>query len=886
MSNKLKDFLHQHEVSKDAPYTHTSIIGGKYFIADNELDEFHSIYEEQIFKKNRNSFLTEKHLENYSKMCIDIDLRYSENGPRIYTLNFIKEVISYYQDGIRAVMSEEPNSAQLLAYVFEKDHPEYDEEKKVLKDGIHIMFPFTCINYRAQNWIRKNVIERLKDHPELSTCIAPIESVFDDSVIERNNWIMYGSKKNEKSQSYKLTYIFDLELDENTIPDDNLQLLKLLSIRKRFTETQTIVDTILQNEAKVRESIMEAETQLQMMTDTMVLETRQRKSKPYMKTLLSLLKKHRVNDYNEWFRIGALLYNEGEDNLDVWKEWSSTSTKYNESHCDKLWNETYPRYPEEKRIHLASLQKMAREDSPSQYFTEMEPHQKEDDLMDKINNSLRNTDYEFAQLIHHVLKDKYRFSRGKWYLFEGHQWKVIEDEPIQLKNDMIVIIGGLLFNYSSMLTLKIANLQAKNGVPLPEGDPLLVRRTALEKTIARLKSYTTKTTIVNESKLLFNDNNFFKELDMNIYLLGFNNGVYDLKEGKFRKGEPDDKISYSTGYDYTDKLNMETRKTIMDLFENSLPNANVREFMLTFFSSTLIGRNKNELFVNLEGTGGNGKGVITTLHDYAMGDYAGTLDNAYLTNVSSSQESHNSKLISVFKKRYVQVNEPPKGKILNQDFIKELTGNDKIQVRKAHAADPEICDVPMFKLVMLCNKMPRIEETHDGGFRRRYKGINFPNLFVDREPTKPNEFRADPNIKMKFKDDIRFRQQYMIILMEYLRRYIENGERITIPAEVDQNSRNILQTQDYYSEFVNERIEITKEEMDYVTNGDLYLSFKEYYSKYIGSSRGKLVSSTEFIGIMKQTFSIFGVEFRTNIKTRSVKMEKGFIGIKLADIDA
>lgn len=139
---------------------------------------------------------------------------------------------------------------------------------------------------------------------------------------------------------------------------------------------------------------------------------------------------------------------------------------------------------------------------------------------------------------------------------------------------------------------------------------------------------------------------------------------------------------------------------------------------------------------------------------------------------------------------------------------------------------------------------------------------------------------------MKFKDDIRFRQQYMIILMEYLRRYIENGERITIPAEVDQNSRNILQTQDYYSEFVNERIEITKEEMDYVTNGDLYLSFKEYYSKYIGSSRGKLVSSTEFIGIMKQTFSIFGVEFRTNIKTRSVKMEKGFIGIKLADIDA
>jgi phage/plasmid-associated DNA primase len=321
----------------------------------------------------------------------------------------------------------------------------------------------------------------------------------------------------------------------------------------------------------------------------------------------------------------------------------------------------------------------------------------------------------------------------------------------------------------------------------------------------------------------------------------------------------------------------------MDLFQKSLPSADVCEFALLFLSSTLIGTNKNELFVNFEGTGGNGKGVITTLHDNSLGDYAGILDNSYITNISNSQEGHNSKLISIFKKRYVQVNEPPNEKKLNIDFIKEITGGDKIQIRKAHSPNPELTDIPKFTLVMLCNKMPKIEDVHDGGFIRRYVGINFPNRFVMHEPKKVNEFRADPNLKPKLKDNIQYRQQYMLILLDYVKMYIANNQKLVIPQLVSMNSSRMLKNQDSYSEFLEEQIEITENACDGIIIRDLFSMFKDYYQEHISGGKRSPITQTEFIEKMKTCFANYEVEFKNNIKIGGLSRGKGFTGIKVRD---
>ena len=661
MSNALKDHLLENETT-GADFTHTSLSPytrvGKYKLASN--DKFYKTYAEQILTKKKPCYLSERHMEKFGKPCIDIDLRYDyeESPERKYTFEDIKSLVRDYQNAFNEITDSTLNEEEICAYVLEKDHPEADAKKKLTKDGIHIMFPFLSISYEAQAKVRQQIIEKYKD-PEQETffnqCTTPIDKIIDESVIERNNWIMYGSRKELKAQSYKLTHIFDGDLDECELPEENYLLVKLLSIQNRLDEHPTkkvTKDTRSEKKVNLKELITTDQPE------------ESSKSKEYLAQLLQLLNPSRVDDYEKWFLIGAILYNNGEDNLELWKSWSESSDKYNESHCEKLWTQTYANYASERKVTIGSLQLMARQDNPEKYFEVMRVYEKQDDLFSLMKKAMRNTHTEFAELAHYVLKHKFVYSREHWFICDNGLWRQLESN-IPFMKDLSREVRSILVNYEININKELL----KKG-DVDDNDKLIDEKTRLSASIKLLKNHSYKTSIVNESKELFYDDEFHKKLDMNIYLLGFNNGVYDLKSGVFRQMNPDDLISYSTGYDYTDQIIPDIRAEIEDLFEKSLPEPDVRNFMWIFLGSTLIGRNKNELFVNLEGSGGNGKGVITTLHDNALGDYSGTLDNAYITNVSSSQEGHNSKMISVFKKRYVQVNEPPKGKFLNQDYIK------------------------------------------------------------------------------------------------------------------------------------------------------------------------------------------------------------------------
>ena len=56
--------------------------------------------------------------------------------------------------------------------------------------------------------------------------------------------------------------------------------------------------------------------------------------------------------------------------------------------------------------------------------------------------------------------------------------------------------------------------------------------------------------------------NIYEKMDTNSYLVGFLNGVYDLKNNCFRNAEPEELVSTTTGYEfskpkkeYVEKLN-------------------------------------------------------------------------------------------------------------------------------------------------------------------------------------------------------------------------------------------------------------------------------------------------------------------------------------------
>ena len=82
-------------------------------------------------------------------------------------------------------------------------------------------------------------------------------------------------------------------------------------------------------------------------------------------TLLSIISKIRCDSYQDWITIGMALKNDNENNLDLWKKWSSQSSKYDENVCDNYW--THFKIDFVKPVTLGTIHYYAKCDNPEKY---------------------------------------------------------------------------------------------------------------------------------------------------------------------------------------------------------------------------------------------------------------------------------------------------------------------------------------------------------------------------------------------------------------------------------------------------------------------------------------------------------------------------------------
>lgn len=880
MNSKFISFITNYEVDKDEPYTHTSTHSdtkkGKYFIPRSKLNEFFELYNEYVFNQDKECFLTEKHPNQYSKICIDFDFKYSEK-PKEREINeeVVKIVVEKYNEIIQD--SVECDKDQIKAYVFLRPNM-YQKNETEWKDGFHIMYPFLYVDYKTQQYIRTKVIDALKEENFLDdmTCLPDFDLIVDENVIQRNNWYLYGSTK-KGIPAYELSNIYDIDLDEIEIPKNTLSLIKTLSILDQRELTKSKIEneiskSKLQNKLDEMKIFQEADQSVQMKNSEI--------NKNFIIDLLKILKHNRCDYYNDWFTIGCAIANENKGWFDIWNEWSKGSSKYDENSCMKLWD-TFSSYDGERKLTIATIRKFARIDNEQLYLELLDKHCMKDQLYELLKQGLSITHHDLAKIIHYLYKDEFVFSNNEWYHFFNHKWNTMKENPIELKKKISNEIIHHYLAYNAYFNNKAYKASLNENEK--ERDTYMNLVSMGNKVILKLKNNNMKNSIVKECEELFYNKDFADKLDMNLYLLAFNNGVLNLKTGQFRDGMAMDMISFSCGYDYTPIIIDEIRDEIVKVLELIQPNKEVYEFMMLFFASTLIATNKNELFINLEGSGGNGKGVFTTLHSAALGDYAGTLNNNYVVNTFSNPESHNTMLANNYKKRYLQVNEPPNTKQLNINLIKELTGGDNIQLRVAHSKDT-LTVQPLFKLCMLFNDLPKIDNCKDGGFLRRFIGIHFPNKFIDGTPKKINEFKKDPKIKDKIKNSVEWKQQYMLILLDYVQQYISKGEEIKVPSCILKNTNQLLDAQDPIADFIESHIIITNDAEIYSKRSDLWEEYKKFYRENYPDKlkiNAKQFSETLSKGLPDT------VEFKTRyIVKKNNGMEKKivsnvFLGIKI-----
>ena len=124
---------------------------------------------------------------------------------------------------------------------------------------------------------------------------------------------------------------------------------------------------------------------------------------------------------------------------------------------------------------------------------------------------------------------------------------------------------------------------------------------AARKMIKDLKTVGYKNNLITECAERFYDSEFLSKLDEDRTLLGCPNGVYELENGVFRPGKPEDFITLSTKAKYNPNYNWghPRVKQVVYYFKTVYPDRELRHYVQKAYGSILEGGNMNKDFYNM-----------------------------------------------------------------------------------------------------------------------------------------------------------------------------------------------------------------------------------------------------------------------------------------------
>ena len=349
-----------------------------------------------------------------------------------------------------------------------------------------------------------------------------------------------------------------------------------------------------------------------------------------------------------------------------------------------------------------------------------------------------------------------------------------------------------------------------------------MRNEMVDSIINKLENVNFKKFIMSEMIYMFKqlEPNFISKLDSNPYLIGFKNGVYDLRECKFREGSRDDYLTFTTGYDYTEyDENLPEIQSIYAFLKQIITNKNVFEYLMKILGRSLCGV-ADERFYIFTGTGSNAKSTLIEFLEHTLGDYITGVDVSLLTSKRGVSSNASPDVTRIKGKRIISFAEPEHGDTLKLGILKAFSGGDTIIARELFKSP--ITFKSQASMIMCCNDLPTVNVI-DGGFMRRLRIIDFKSKFCDN-PKKINEFKIDPTIKEKLKQ---WRPYFMSMLIHWYNVYtneLKEIGKIFEPEQVLISTQKYKQDNDKFEEFFNENI---------IEDKTSFTSIKEIYNHLV-----------------------------------------------------
>jgi len=469
-----------------------------------------------------------------------------------------------------------------------------------------------------------------------------------------------------------------------------------------------------------------------------------------VKVLTQMLSVGRANDYNLWREVGLCLHNLSDELLDNWKEFSRKSLNYKDGECEKMWSQMG--FERDVKISLLILNRWAQIDNLDEYI--------------KIVGISPRPPPDVARTVFSLYKYQYictSIKRGIWYEFRNHRWSQNSYSFLEKIGHNVIHEYDRLIAYYSRLSLDQPTVIRKIYQEIIKN---------LNNVVAKLGTPKFVNNIMKECECLFYDSQFESKLNNNRDLVGFENGIYDLRIGGLRPGRQEDYISLSTGHNYVEFAeNHEYVSAIETFMYQVFLDKTVKDYIYILLSSFLEGHNPNEKFHIFRGDGSNGQTSLLELVRLALGGYMTLFPVSFLTH-----RQKRSGLVEIEASRLkdsrllVVSNGCDRAEKLNVTILKEWTGGDRIS---GLGSDGVAIDYkPQFKIVYQCHYWPRLP-VDDEGVWRRVSLVEFESRFVENpDPQNPYEFKRDAGFGLKL--DL-WKQTFMFMLIEKYKIYRKHG---------------------------------------------------------------------------------------------------------------
>lgn len=849
-----KHFLKRYTCRKGSEYTHTSIGNPKasIYVSDEDYEVFMEKYKGYKIRGTQ-LHLTEKP-KDPSAIRVDLDFRFAlheKELQRLYTHHHVQHIVKNYFQIITTYLDVVDDDV-LVAYVQEKPSP--IEYKGKLKDGIHIIFPYLTVPNAFQHFLRRKVLDDAPNIFEGIPCINLPDNIVDEAIIDKNNWQMYGSCKPDCS-TYQTTAIYKYKgRDEvlETLPElsatAELDAVLLLSMRKPCTAIPYILEKADEVDEYIRVILpmtlnrRKDKLHQQIFGNTINLARTQVSDEEFdmVRQLVKCLNKTRAENYEDWIKVGWMLRNIDNRLLKSWIDFSEVSSKYITGECEKLWDKM-----KLDTLGIGSLHYWAKLDNLAEYNKISDTNVIR--LIDRAQGS-KGAHFDVACVVHAMYKHQYRFTtKDIWYTFreDKHRW-TRSKEGLKLRTILSREVCTKFLERATYWNKQVSESLDEEEVSKYQGWAKILQEIAL-----KLKSCGYKDSVMKECKAQFCDENFEQLLDSHPHLIGFENGVYDLRLHEFREGIPDDYISFSTNRNYSPyNPTAPEVSEINEFLSQVFTNPAICKYVKDIFSSTIDGCVRHEKFYIFTGSGSNGKSKILELIQLMMGDYYCIMPIALLTQKRAASNSAQAELERTRGRRFAIMQEPSDGEKINIGLMKELSGGDRIQCRGLYKEPIEF--KPQFKMIMTCNELPEVP-SDDGGTWRRIRVVDFSSKFTeDPDPNDPKQFVMDTELGNKFE---RWADTFISMIIENHK--TTDFRKVLEPLDVRIATESYKKNNDIIGQYIEEKlVKVPEDNTNRVKLQSLNTQFKVWCSANVAKGK-KIPDRNQFRTYMEKEFGSY-----------------------------